>query len=450
MAQPIRQLHLSRRGFLRGSGACLALPWLDAMAPALGRAPRAEPGVLFVFSPNGMKMDEWRPDGDGPRAQLPYLLEPLRPVREHLTIVSGLAIDAGFAHGDGPGDHARAASTFLTCAHPVKTGGADIRVGQSIDQAIAERIGEQSTFRSLEFGMEGGRSAGVCDSGYSCAYSNNVSWRTDTTPVAKETDPRRLFERLFGDPEQHADLAAQASRRARLRSVLDLAADDLKGLRKKLGPADQQKLDEYADAVRDVEGRLERIATDEADALESVPGDLLDRRRDAGFAGQLDLAYELLGLALRTGRTRVISFMLGNGGSNRSYRFLGAAEGHHSLSHHRGDPQKLDGIRRINRFHMERLGRFLESLQSMQHADGTLLEHTAVVFGSGISDGNRHNHDDLPVLVAGRAAGRLRPRGHLKVADRTPMANLYLSVAGAVGAEMPTFADSTGRLSEIL
>ncbi len=250
----IRSLAVSRRHFLRGAGACLALPWLEAMQPAM--RPQRQPlaRALFVFAPNGKKMDEWRPRGQGADCELPYLLEPLSPLLADLTVLTGLALDGGRAHGDGTGDHARAAASFLTCAHPRKTGGADLLTGVSVDQVLAQAIGGDSLLRSLELGMEPGAAAGVCDSGYSCAYSNNISWRTTTTPAPKETNPRAMFTRLFGDPKASTDAGELSRQRRRTRSILDAALADAKDLEKRLGPADRCKLSEYLDAVRDGEG----------------------------------------------------------------------------------------------------------------------------------------------------------------------------------------------------
>lgn len=453
MSAYVSRRALSRRGFLRGAGACLGLPWLDAMQPALTRERVPAPRALFVFAPNGKHMVDWRPHGEGFEASLPFLLEPLRPLFADLTVISNLAIDGGNAHGDGPGDHARAAGSFLTCAHPKKTGGADLRTGVSVDQVLAAAIGGTSLLPSLELGMEPGAAAGVCDSGYSCAYSNNVAWRTPSTPAAKETDPRATFVRLFGDPAARGDAATAARARRRTRSILDAAQADAKELAGRLGPADRGKLGEYLDAVRGVEQRIEHLEAEsrEAESREAtrdgVDPRFLDEGLREGFPGKLRVVYELIALAMQTERTRVFSLMLGNAGSDRSYRFLGVPDGHHFLSHHGNDPQKLAAIRTINRFHTEEFARFLSRLKATKEGSGDLLGNAAIVYGSGISDGNRHNHDDLPFLLAGRAAGALRPRGHLRCRPDTPAANLYLTLLRAFGLDQDAFADSTGVLA---
>ncbi|MFY9343937.1 MAG: DUF1552 domain-containing protein [Planctomycetota bacterium] len=440
----IRQRNLDRRTFLRGASAAVALPWLDAMQPALARPVAAPTRALFVFSPNGMNMKLWRPEGDGRDARLVNTLAPLQPLRERVTVFTGLAIDGGRAHGDGPGDHARAASSFLTCAHPRKTGGADIHVGISADQVIAAQVGAATPFPSLELGMEKGAQAGICDSGYACAYSNNVSWRSPSVPVAKETDPRALFARLFGDPQGAADREADRARAKNDRSVLDLVAADAKSLANDLSAADRAKLDQYLASVRELERRLARL--DDEPSQTPVPDGLLASGQ--GYPEKLALMYELIALAFATGKTRVATFMLGNAGSNRSYKFLEVPEGHHDLSHHGKKPEKLTAIATINRFQLEQFARFVARLAQANDGDGDLLAHTLVVFGSGLGDGDHHNHDDLPVILAGEGGGAAKGRVHVRLPGReTPMANLHLAVIRAMGGRDEAFADSSGVLA---
>jgi hypothetical protein len=439
MHQAFRGRSLDRRTFLRGAGAAVALPWLDAMVPALTRAPLPNAKCVFVFAPNGVNVSRWRPRGEGADTVLQGTLEPLVPLRERITVFSGLAIDGGWAHGDGPGDHARAAASFLTCAHPRKTGGADLQAGVSIDQVIASRIGSGTPFASLELGMDRGAAAGICDSGYSCAYSNNISWRTPNTPVAKETQPRALFARLFGDPFEDA-AAARQQRQQDLR-VIDAVLGDAKALSGSLGSSDRQKLEQYLQSVRELEQRLERGDDEEPDV--PVPDGLRAARE---FPDKLETMYGLITLALTTERTRVVTFMLGNAGSQRAYPWLGVPDAHHSLSHHGKKDEKLESIAKIDRFHVERFAAFLQRLSGEQAGDGDLLQQCLVSYGSGIGDGNRHNHDDLPVLLAGEGGGAARGRGHVRLPDRTPMANLYLAMQRAMGAPAESFADSTGEL----
>lgn len=434
---------LDRRTFLRGAGAALALPYLSAMSPALSRQPSRRPmRVLFIFSPNGMKMDEWTPERPGEVASLPYLLEPLEPLRKHLLVLSGLALDGGRAHGDGPGDHARAAASFLTGAHPRKTGGADILAGVSIDQMLAPLLSRGLPFPSVEAGMEEGRFSGSCDSGYSCAYSNAVSWRAPSAPNPKEVRPAALFERLFGPAggDPHA-----SGRNARRRSILDLLAEDAARLRAEVGASDRERLDGYLESVRSVERRLQEESEGAPPALPESwePG----RRGD--YPDRLALQYDILRLALQTDRTRVATFMLGNAGSNRSYRWLGVPEGHHDLSHHGRKERNLQQIRKINRFQVEAFARFGESLARTPAETGTLLDECAVLFGSGIADGDRHNHEDLPILLLGGAGGRLAPGGHIVFKRNTPLANVYLELLRMAGSDAESFADSSGRCPEI-
>jgi hypothetical protein len=452
MAQVIRQLHLSRRALLRGAGVAVALPWLDAMQPALRPAPAAPQRALFVFAPNGVHVEAWRPRGERLPDGLSPTLEPLAGVAAALTAFSGFAIDAGRAHQDGTGDHARNVATFLTCTRARKTGGADIQAGVSIDQVLAATIGGRTPFPSLELGLEAGRSAGVCDSGYSCAYSNNISWRTPTTPVAKESSPRAVFARLFGDPDQRRSQAEEERRRLRLRSVLDAALADFKRLRRDLPSGDQRKLDEYAEAVRAVEARVARLeAEDEAEILEPrVADEIAKRLRDDGVAARMGLFYELIALAFATDRSRIVTLMLGNAGSDRSHRFLGAPEAHHELSHHGRNPEKLEKIARIDRFQIEQFAAFLTRLQATRDGRDTLLDAAVVLYGSGIADGNRHNHDQLPILLAGRGGGRLRTGRHVRFAAETPLADLHLTIARVLGVELEGFADSRGPVEQIL
>ncbi len=439
----IRHLVLDRRTLLRGGVAALALPWLDAMQPALARPRAAAPRCVFVFSPNGMNMERWRPEGEGRAAKLQGSLAPLQALRERVTVFSGLTIDGGRAHGDGAGDHARAGASYLTCAHPRKTGGADIHVGISVDQVIAAAIGQATPFASLELGLEKGQSAGICDSGYSCAYSNNISWRGPNIPVAKEAEPRAVFARLFGDPQAVEDQVVADRQRQQDRSVLDLVRADAKALAGRLGPIDRQKLDQYLQSVRELEQRLARVEV--VQPAVPLPTGLLASGQ--AYPEKLSLMYELVALALATQQSRVITLMLGNAGSNRSYKFLEVPEGHHDLSHHGKKAEKLDAIAKINHWQVEQFAAFLQRLAKQQDGERDLLAHSLILFGSGLGDGDRHNHDDLPMLLAGEGVGAAKGRGHVALAKDTPMANLYLAVMHAMAVKDAKFADSTEALA---
>lgn len=439
----IRQLALDRRTFLRGSAACLALPWLDAMLPALRRPAASPRRALFIFAPNGVNQRAWSVAGTGEGVVFEHTLEPLRKLQSRVTVFSNLAIDAGRTKNDGTGDHARATATFLTCMRARKTGGADIEVGVSADQVIAESLRGTTRFASLELGMEGGPQAGICDSGYSCAYSNNVSWRAPNVPVAKETSPKAVFARLFGDPDVMLDAAAARRRDERSRSVLDAVLADAKALDAKLGANDRRKLDQYLQSVRELEQRLQ--AGEEAMGQRPLPDGLMKPRHDQ--QERMALMYELLAMAFATDSTRVATFMLGNGGSYRSYDFLGVPQGHHDLSHHGGKQDKLDAIAKIDRFFVEQLVVFLQRLASHREGDGDLLSNSLVLYGSGLGDGNRHNHDKLPVLLAGEGGGAAIGRGHVKFDRETPLASLHLAIQQTMGVQAAQFADSAGPLA---
>lgn len=434
---------IPRRTFLRGCGTALALPLLDAMLPARAWAGTAAPQRLaFLFVPNGISMPDWTPKAEGRGFDLPWLLEPLAPVREDLLVLTGLTHDKGRANGDGPGDHARSAAVFLTASQPYKTAGANLRAGVSVDQLVANHVGRATRLPSLEIGCESARQSGQCDSGYACAYSSNISWATPHTPMGKEINPRLVFERLFGTGDG-LDEAARARRLAERRSILDYVADDAARLRARVGRADRRKLDEYCEGVREIERRIERTESgDERPPDFPVPAGV-----PRAYADHVRLMYDLLALAFRADLTRVSTHMLANEGSNRTYPSIGVRGGHHSLSHHGGDKAKIEAIRKINRFHTEQLAYFLGKLAAIPEGEGRLLDHCTIVYGSGISDGNRHNHDDLPVLIAGRGGGGLMTGRHVRYARNTPMANLYLSLLDRMGVKAERFGDSTGKLS---
>lgn len=437
----------SRRTALKGLGVSLALPWLESIAPAAtgGAAAVAPRRMAFLFVPNGVNLQHWMPRREGFGYDLPYILEPLANVRDDLLVLSGLTHDKGRANGDGPGDHARSASVFLTGAQPRKTDGSNIRSGISVDQAAARQIGHATRFASLELGCEPGRSAGGCDSGYSCAYSSNISWASESSPVGKEVNPRLVFQRLFANGSAGESERSQAQRDALRQSILDYVADDAERIQRRLGRSDQRKLDEYLTGVREIERRIERSRSEGAES------DLVDVPSPAGipddYGEHIRLMCDMMVLAFQTDSTRVATFMFADAGSNRSYRPIDVPDGHHDLSHHGGDAVKLDKIRRINRFHVTQLAYLLERMKSIQEADGTLLDNSMIVYGSGLSDGNRHNNEDLPILLAGRGGGTIDPGRHVRFPHETPLTNLYMSMLDRVGASVEFIGDSTGRLS---
>ncbi|HYH69541.1 MAG TPA: DUF1552 domain-containing protein [Urbifossiella sp.] len=444
---------ISRRTVLRGLGTAVALPWLESLgfaqsAGSARAAATAPKRIAFVYVPNGVNMAHWTPAETGALGRLTGTLAPLDPYKSHINVIGGMTLDKGRANGDGPGDHARAMSSFLTGRQARKTSGADIRVGMSADQHVANVIGDQTRFPSLELGIEGGRQAGNCDSGYSCAYSSNLSWRAESTPNAKEVDPKAVFERLFGAGGGER-AAARARRDADSSSILDFVAEDARRLNGTLGQGDRRKLDEYLTSVREVEQRIER-----ARATASAPPPTPNAPKPAGIPPEvrdhIRLMCDLMVLAFQTDTTRVVTLPFANDGSNRGYRFIEVPEGHHDLSHHGSDPAKLTKIAKINTFHTEQLAYLLGKMQAVREANGsTLLDNVMLVYGSGLGDGNRHNHDDLPILLCGKGGGTIQGGRHLLFPKRadTPLMNLYMALFQRMGAPAASFGDSTGVLS---
>ncbi|MCH2138478.1 MAG: DUF1552 domain-containing protein [Phycisphaerales bacterium] len=443
-------MSMNRRMLLRGMGTAITLPWLEALAPDAAAATMARTNrAAFLFIPNGVHKPDWAPQGSGMKAILPNMLEPLNPLRKHLSVISGLNQDNARALGDGPGDHARSSATFLTGVHPYKTGGANLSAGVSVDQIAAQAMQQNTKFGSLELGCDPGLTSGNCDSGYSCAYSANISWRSPETPMAKEISPRRVFDRLFARGPRGESDAARAERLHTRRSVLDFVKRDANLLRRTVGVADRARLDNYLDGVRDLERRVDRAART-PDRTPPIADMALPEGVPADYREHLRLMHEMIILAWQADLTRVVSFMWANEGSGRRFPHLGIHEGHHHLSHHGGDASMIQQIRDINRFQMEELAWFLKRLgETPDGPGGTLLDNSMVLFGGAIGDGNRHNHDDLPIVLAGHGAGTLQPSMHVQAAKDTPLCNLFLSMLDRLGAGQPRFGDSTGRLTGI-
>ena len=425
---------MSRRTVLRGLGTTLALPLLDAMLPltAFGAPnPKAAPNRMAVFYvPNGMHMPDWSPAQVGRGFELPPILAKLAPFKDDLLVLSGLAHDKANANGDGGGDHARALSVFLTGCQPKKTHGADIKVGMSADQVAAQQVGLHTKFASLELGIDRGANAGNCDSGYSCAYSTNTSWRTESTPMSKEVNPRLVFERLFnlGDTQESAE--SRARRERYKKSILDFVQEDANRLRVRLGTTDQRKMDEYLASIRELEQRIVRA---ERHSAEITPPSNFARPDGIPkeYAQHIRLMADLMVLALQ------------------GDPFIEVQEGHHDLSHHGNDKAKQAKISKINQFHIAQFGYFLEKAKATPEAGGTLLDHSMIVYGSAIGDGNAHNHDDLPILVAGRGCGTLTPGRHVRYERNTPLMNFWLSLLDRMGASADRLGDSTGRVNQL-
>lgn len=428
-------------------GAAVALPALEAMLPltALASSPKQKVvRMAFLFVPNGINMSTWTPVDAGANFTLSPTLAPLAKVRDSVSVLTGLTQKNAFDLGDGPGDHARSAAAWLTGVHPRKTAGADIHAGVSVDQLAAAHIGDQTQFASLEIGCERGGQNGDCDSGYSCAYSGNISWRNPSFPMAKEIDPRLVFDRLFGSEDAQESMKNRLLRDRSRQSILDFVMDDASKLNGTLGTRDKDKLDEYMTGVREIELRLHKSAR--THIAVSTAGIAPPSYMPDDYGEHLRLMSDMLALSFQTDLTRICTFMWANEGSNRPFPDVGISDGHHDLSHHGGSKDKLDKLAKINNFQVTQLAYLLEKLQSIQEPDGTLLDNSMIVFGGGISDGDRHNHDDLPVLVAGKGGGTIKSGQHLVYQDYTPMNNLYMSMLDRAGVRQDKFGDSSGRL----
>ncbi len=458
---------LPRRTFLRGVGATMALPLLDSMTPALsalgpfdslalaqGRPSKTPIRLGYVYTPNGIvgacdkspRPFMWTPKTVGANFEFSPTMKALEPFREHLNVFSGLAPVTGRALGDGTGDHARATATFLTGVHPYKTGGADFRLGVYADQIAAKELGKYTQLSSLELGLEPQPLAGNCDSGYTCAYMS-MSWRGPNSPLPAEINPRTVFERLFGDGDS-TDPQVRMARLERQKSVLDYVTDSLSRLQRRLGRGDTRKIEEYLEAVRDIERRMAlaeaQNLTLELPVLErpsAVPEDYVQYSK---------LMIDMQVLAWQTDMTRVSSFMLGRDGSNRAYREIGISDGHHSISHHQGDGERLDKLIKIDQLHISMFAYLLKRLQETPDGDGTLLDHSLIAFGSSISESNIHTHDDLPIVLAGTANGQIKGNRHLAYPKETPLNNLFLNMFDLAGLpHVDGFGDSTGRLTDV-
>jgi hypothetical protein len=429
----------------------MALPLLEAMLPltALAQSIKKRPNrMAFIFVPNGVMMDQWTPVGEGVLNDLPLILDPMRDLRGSINVFTGLTQKNAFALGDGAGDHARSAAAWLTGVHPKKTAGADIHNGISVDQLAAQKIGGKTVFPSLELGCERSAQAGDCDSGYSCAYSSCVSWRSESTPVAKEINPRLVFERLFGHGLAGRPDDASAHRDEYNRSVLDFVMEDASKLKNQLGDRDQRKLDEYMTSVREIEQRLARF--DQATKNVQASGVRLPSGVPDDYGEHIRLMGDMMVLAFQTDLTRVCTMMFANEGSNRSYRMIGVSDGQHEMSHHGKDPHKIEAKTKIDRFHAEQLAYILTKMDATKEPEGSLLDNSMVIYGGGISDGDRHNHDDLPIMMAGKGGGTIKTGRHVKYTNGTPLNNLFLSMLDRMGVPAETLGDSTGKLQQLI
>lgn len=439
---------MQRRNFLKGIAATISLPHMTSLAEVTNAGSTSISAttpnrIAFLYVPNGVNVNQWRPTGTGSNYALSNSLQSLTPFKDDIQIISGLDHDKAKSNGDGPGDHARASATFLTGCQVKKTAGSNIRNGISVDQLAARHIGHQTKLASIELSTVRARMSGACDSGYSCIYQNNISWRDESTPMPAEYDPRIAFEKIFGSGNFQED----AKRRANRKSILDFIRTDTKQLHKKISTEDRLKLDEYLTSIREVERRIEQ-----AEQFKDLyPSDAKPDGVPRSYEAHIRSMFDIMALAFKTDSTRIASFMLSNEGSNRTFKEIGISGGHHALSHHRRNPETLKQIAQIDAFYAEQLAYFLDNLKNTTEGDngGNLLDNTMILYGSSIADGNRHNHDDLPIILAGGGAGKLTPGRHIQAPEGTPMTNLYLSLLERMDVSAKRIGDSNGQLEII-
>jgi Protein of unknown function (DUF1552) len=454
-----RQAGLSRRHFLRGLGVCLALPAFESLLPTKLLAAAVSPEgrlattvtgaplrTAFVYFPNGAIPAAWWPATEGTDFQLSRTLQPLAVNQKQIQVIGELDHLNAMAGMDGGGDHARANGTFLTGVR-MKKSATDIHAGISIDQAIARRVGNMTRFPSLELTCDAGRNTGACDSGYSCAYQYNLSWSSPTTPLTPEANPRQVFERLFGAGAPGERVANAKRRRQEQSSILDFVMQDASAMERRLGQRDQAKLDQYLTGVRELEARIQKAEQfgDVKDPMVPTPSGV-----PADYAQHIQLMYDIMLLAFQTDSTRVATMLLAHDGSNRSFADIGIPEGHHDLSHHQNNPDKIEKITEIDLFYVQQFGKFLDKLAATKDVDGnSILHNSMIVYGGGNADGNRHTHTNLPILLAGAGGGTLTPGRFVKQGGK-PASNLFLSMADRMGLQnLERFGDSTGRLENI-
>jgi hypothetical protein len=449
--------HLSRRRFLRGFGAAVALPAFESFRPLMAAsapgkaiattASGAPLRMAYLYIPNGVNLAHWRPEGTSGNYKMGSSFASMEKHREDFQIFTGFEQKNATNGGDGPGDHARGNAAFLTSARPRKTSGSDIHLGISADQVAANAIADQTRLSSLELSTDGVRKSGQCDSGYSCAYQFNLSWRSENQPMTPESNPRAVFERLFGAGNAGERAKSLGQRLASKKSVLDFIESDAKAMHRHLGRTDRQKLDEYLTGVREIEKQIEKA---EAMGIPADPGVAAPQGIPQSYGEHLRLMLDMMVLAFKTDTTRISTFLMAHDGSNRSFGEIGVNEGHHNISHHRKNQDNLDKIAKIDTFYLEQLSYFLEKLKTTEDVDGkSLLHNSMIVYGGCISDGDRHNHDDLPILLAGHGGGSFKPGRHVDLGEAVPLSNLYLRMLDEFGVKDKSFGDSTGLLKKI-
>lgn len=448
---------ISRRTLLRGTGVVVGLPLLEAMIPAFAKgAPTtlAPTRCAFLYVPNGMILDQWEPVTDliGVEpfpVKLPRISQVLLPHRDDLTLISNLACANANALGDGGGDHGRAGANYLTGTHPKKTDGKDIHAGVSIDQIVAQQLAGVTRFGSLEMGCEEGLQGGGCDTGYSCAYTNNLAWRTPTTPLPPEIRPRAMFERLFGNTDFDRDPVKRKRQELYQDSILDVVLEDANRMRASLGNSDRHKLDEYLFDIRDLEARIQKTEKTNTQAPPDFPVPSASVPSD--FAEHMQLMTDLMLLAFRMDMTRMVTMLLSVEVSYRAYgEEIGITEAHHGLTHHSGNKEKIEKVTRINIYHAQQFAKLVERMKRIPDGDGSLLDHSMISYGSAMGDGNRHDHNHIPLVIAGRANGKLQPGRHIRYKEDTPLSNLHLAMMDKMALRPPSsIGDSTGLLEQV-
>lgn len=437
----IKRKSISRRTLLRGAGAAVAIPLLDAMVPAAALAKSATRPVKrlsYVFMPMGCDHSRWTPKGDT-LDELPYILESLAPVRDRINIVSNLELANAY-----PGSHATSNSAFLSCARAKHTESSDYRLGTTADQIAAQRIGQATKLPSLELSMDLMQVVGQCDNGYACVYQNNLSWSSPTTPLPSEAHPRLVFESMFGEGGTPKERRAALRRQA---SLLDSMTEEIGRLKREVGISDQHRIDQYLGSIREVERRIQKSEADvEAKRLRNLSRPL---GVPATFGEHARLMFDLQVLAMQGDITRVATFQLARETSNRSYPELGVPESHHPLSHHGNDPKKIAKMAKINRFHVSLFAEFLKKLQDTPEGGGSLLDNTLCLYGSGMGNPNKHDHTNLPTIVAGGSAVGMKGGRHIRYQKVTPLANVHLTLLDKVGVDLDRFADSTGKATDL-
>jgi Protein of unknown function (DUF1552) len=435
---------LPRRTFLRGMGTAVALPFLDAMTPALAKAAQAGKApvrMAFVYVPNGMDMRHWNPTYEGRLTDLPQTLQPLAQHKDDILLLGNLTHNTGRALLDGAGDHGRCSGSYLTGVQ-VKKSISDIKASVSCDQLVANQIGHHTRFASLEVGLEDGRQAGDCDSGYSCAYTNNLAWKSETQPLPPILDPRALFERLFGTGV-HLTPEETARRAKYRRSILDFVTSDTKKLQSTLGPTDNRKLDEYLSSIREVERQLIKA---ESESIQIDPGMEKPYGVPPDFGEHFKLMSDMMTIAFQADLTRVVTFMMTREGTSRAYREIGIPDGHHPCTHHQGKPELMEKVTQINEYHTKQLAGWLQNMKSIKEGDSNLLDNSMIVYGAGLSDGNRHLHEDLPTLLIGKGGNFFKPGRRVIFRKETPMSNFHLTLMDRMGVHVEQFGDASGPL----